>query len=247
MRFDGKVAVITGSGRGIGKVLAQNFADRGARVTVCDLIEENCLKTVAEINSSGGKAIGVAADITTFDGAKSVVEKAVEAFGTVDILVNNAGVMKDSSLRDMTEEDWDTVINACLKSTFLCSKFASQYMVQQKYGKIVNISSRAYLGNPGQANYSSAKAGIIGQTRALAKELGRYLINVNAVAPGLIETDGLRSHPKYEQLKIRQERENPIQRIGIPQDVANAVMFLASDYASYITGDVLHVSGGRFG
>jgi 3-oxoacyl-[acyl-carrier protein] reductase len=247
VQFDGKVVIVTGSGRGIGKTIAQKFAERGALVTVCDIMEENCRQTVQEINDKGGKAIAVVIDVSNSNGARQVVEQAVEAFGTVDILVNNVGTLKDMLIKDMTEEDWDLVINTCLKSTFLCSKYASTYMVKQRSGKIINMSSRAYLGNPGQANYSSAKAGIIGLTRALAKELGKYYINVNAVAPGLIETDGLRSHPKYEMIKERQQKDSPIPRIGYPEDVAGAVMFLASDYASYISGDVLHVSGGRFG
>jgi 3-oxoacyl-[acyl-carrier protein] reductase len=147
----------------------------------------------------------------------------------------------------MSEEDWDLIINSCLKSAFLCSKYASEYMVKQNSGKIINISSRAYLGNPGQANYSSAKSGIVGLTKALSKELGRYFINVNAVAPGLIETELLKSHPKYDLIKERQKKDSPIPRVGYPEDVAGVVLFLASDYSSYISGDVLHVSGGRFG
>lgn len=247
MRFEGKAAIVTGSGRGIGKAIAREFAGRGAAVTICDINEKTCEEAVREINNSGGRAVGVTANVSNTEGARLVVERTVEAFGTVDILVNNAGTLRDTLIRDMTEEDWDMVVDACLKSAFLCSKFASTYMVKQKSGKIVNISSRAYLGNPGQANYSSAKAGIVGLTKALAKELGKYFINVNAVAPGLIETELLKSHPKYEMIKERQIKDSPIKRVGYPEDVANVVLFLASDYAAYLTGDVLHVTGGRFG
>lgn len=247
MRFDGKAAIITGSGRGIGRAIAQRFVEKGAAVTVCDIDEQTCGETVRELKSGGGKVIGITADVSSSEGARRIVSGTAEAFGRVDILVNNAGIVKDCLIRDMTEEDWDRVINICLKGAFLCSKFASEYMVRQNAGKIVNISSRAYLGNPGQANYSSAKAGIVGLTRSLSKELGRYNINVNAVAPGLIETDLVKAHPKYELIKERQKKDTPIPRVGCPDDVAGAVLFLASDYAAYITGDVLHVTGGRFG
>ncbi|KJR99862.1 MAG: 3-oxoacyl-ACP reductase [Peptococcaceae bacterium BRH_c4a] len=247
MRFTDKVAVVTGSARGLGKVIAQSFAGEGAAVTICDLDEKACKEVAREIKNSGGRAIGVTADVSKPEDAEKIIEQTVGAFGRIDILVNNAGTLKDMPIQDMSEEIWDKVIDACLKGSFLCSKYASVHMIRRNYGKIVNISSRAYLGNPGQANYSAAKAGIVGLTRALAKELGKYYINVNAVAPGLIETDALKSHPKYEMIKERQKKDTPIRRIGIPEDVAGAVLFLSSDDASYITGDVLHVSGGRFG
>lgn len=247
MRFQGKVAVVTGSGKGIGKSIIRKMVQEGALVTVSDLNKEICEETALEINNSGGKAIAVEGDVSISVDASNIVEKTIEAYGKIDILVNNAGVLKDSRINDMKEEDWDKVIDVCLKGAFLCSKYASAYMVEQNYGKIINISSRAYLGNPGQANYSSAKAGIIGLTRSLAKELGKNNINVNAVAPGLIETDALKSHPKYKKIKDLQKKDTPIPRIGLPEDVANAVLFFASDEANYISGDILHVSGGRFG
>lgn len=247
MRFQEKVAIVTGSGKGIGKSIIQKLVSEGALVTVTDIDEKTCNETVREINSSGGQAIAVVADISKAEDAKKLVEKTIEAYGKIDILINNAGILKDKRIGDMEESDWDQVIDVCLKGAFLCSKYASTHMIEQEYGKIVNISSRAYLGNPGQANYSSAKAGILGLTKSLAKELGRKNINVNAVAPGLIETDALRNHPKYEEIKELQKKDTPIQRIGLPEDVANAVLFFASDDSSYISGDLLHVSGGRFG
>ncbi|MEH7308050.1 SDR family NAD(P)-dependent oxidoreductase [Neobacillus drentensis] len=247
MRFQGKVAIVTGSGKGIGKSIIQKLVQEGALVTVTDLNKETCEETTMEILHGGGKAIAVAGDVSKAEDARNIVEKTIEAYGKIDILVNNAGVLKDSRIKDMEEDDWDKVIDVCLKGAFLCSKYASSYMVEQNYGKIINISSRAYLGNPGQANYSSAKAGIVGLTRSLAKELGKNNVNVNAVAPGLIETDALKSHPKYEKIKELQKKDTPIQRIGLPEDVANAVLFFASDDAAYISGDILHVSGGRFG
>ena len=247
MRFKDKVVIVTGSGRGIGKVTAKKFSQEGASVAVCDILEESAKATDEEINIQGGRAIHVVADVSKEEDAKKIVAKTVESFGAVHILVNNAGFPKDALIKNMTEDDWDSVVDVCLKGAFLCSKYASAYMVKQSYGKIINISSRAHLGNPGQANYSSAKAGLIGLTKALAKELGRYFINVNVVAPGLTETEGLRSHPKYEMIKERAIKETPIPRVGQPEDIANAVMFLASDEASYITGEVLHVTGGRYG
>ena len=247
MRFQGKVAIVTGSGKGIGKAIVQKMAQEGALVTVTDLNKETCEETAMEINQSGGKAIAIEGDVSKSEDARRIVEETIETYGKVDILVNNAGIVKDIRIADMEEEDWDKVIDVCLKGAFLCSKYVSPYMMRQNYGKIINISSRAYLGNPGQANYSSAKAGVIGLTRSLAKELGKNNINVNAVAPGLIETDAVRNHPKYEKIKELQKKDTPIKRVGLPDDVANAVLFFASDDAAYISGDILHVSGGRFG
>ena len=247
MRFQGKVAIVTGSGKGIGKAIVQKMALEGAFVTVTDLNKETCEETAMEINQSGGKAIAIEGDVSKSEDARRIVEETIETYGKVDILVNNAGIVKDIRIADMEEEDWDKVIDVCLKGAFLCSKYVSPYMMRQNYGKIINISSRAYLGNPGQANYSSAKAGVIGLTRSLAKELGKNNINVNAVAPGLIETDAVRNHPKYEKIKELQKKDTPIKRVGLPDDVANAVLFFASDEAAYISGDILHVTGGRFG
>jgi len=247
MRFQGKVAIVTGSGKGIGKSIVSKLASEGALVTVTDINEETCIATANEIITNGGKAIAVVADISRAEDVSRIVNMTIETYGKVDILVNNAGILKDTRIGNMEEEDWDRVINVCLKGSFLCSKYASVDMIKNNYGKIINISSRAHLGNPGQANYSSAKAGIIGLTRSLAKELGRNNVNVNAVAPGLIETDALKNHPKYEKIKEIQKKDTPIQRIGMPDDVANAVLFFASDDSSYISGDVLHVTGGRFG
>jgi 3-oxoacyl-[acyl-carrier protein] reductase len=247
MRLSGKVAVITGAGRGIGRAVALAFAWEGAKVALCDLQSDACAETVDLITKSGGRAIGAQVDVTNAGQVKAFMEKAAGELGGIDILVNNAGVLKDGLITDMTEDDWDFVVDVCLKGSFLCAKYAVPYMIRKNYGRIVNLSSRAYLGNPGQANYSAAKAGVIGLTRALSKELGRYGITVNAVAPGLVETEMVASHPKYEKIRDLQIKQTPIPRIGNTDDVVKAVMFFASDESPYITGDILHVSGGRKG
>ncbi len=247
MRVEDKVAIVTGSGNGIGKEIAKKLANEGAKVVITDINSSFCTNTKEEILKNGGIAISCPADVSKKEEVIQVIQMTMNEYGKIDILVNNAGIVKDSKITDMSEEDWDSVINICLKGSFLFAKYASEQMIKESYGKIVNIASRAYLGNPGQANYSSAKSGVLGLTKSLAKELGKFNITVNAVAPGLIETDALKNHPKYEKIKDLQKRDTPIQRIGLPEDVANAVLFFVSDESSYISGDLLHVSGGRFG
>ena len=247
MRVKDKVAVVTGSGRGIGEATVRRLSEEGAKVVITDINEENAIKVANEIKAKGGQAIGVKSDVTKIDEVEALMKKAVEEFGKLDILVNNAGFNRDMLIKDMTEKDWDDVLDTDLKGAFLCAKFATKYMVEQKYGKVVNISSRAWHGNPGQANYSSAKAGIIGLTKSMAWEFGRYNINVNAIAPGIIATELMKGHPKFEMIKERQLANMPIKRLGEPIDVANTILFLVSDEASFISGEVIHVSGGRFG
>ncbi len=246
MELDGRVAIVTGAGLGIGRATALKLANDGAKVVVNDVVSENGSKTVELIRSSGGDAIFVQADISKWSEAERMIAETVKAFGTLDILVNNAGITRDKLLRDMEEEDWDKVLNINLKGAFNCCKFAVPHMVENNYGKIVNLSSRAHLGNPGQANYSSSKAGIIGLTKSLALELGRFNINVNAVAPGMVDTEGVRSHPKYEMIVERALKITPLRRIGKPEEIANVIHFLVTDAASYITGEVIHVTGGRY-
>ena len=247
MRVKDKVAVVTGSGRGIGEATVRRLSEEGAKVVITDINEENAIKVANEIKAKGGQAIGVKSDVTKIDEVDALMKKAVEEFGKLDILVNNAGFNRDMLIKDMTEKDWDDVLDTDLKGAFLCAKFATKYMVEQKYGKVVNISSRAWHGNPGQANYSSAKAGIIGLTKSMAWEFGRFNINVNAIAPGIIATELMKGHPKFEMIKERQLANMPIKRLGEPIDVANTILFLVSDEASFISGEVIHVSGGRFG
>ena len=247
MRVKDRVAVVTGSGRGIGETTVHRLSEEGAMVVVTDINEKGAIKVANDIKARGGKAVAVKTDITKIAEVEALMEMAVKEFGRLDILVNNAGFNRDMLVKDMTEKDWDDVIDTDLKGAFLCAKFATKYMVEQKYGKVVNISSRAWHGNPGQANYSSAKAGIIGLTKSMAWEFGRFNINVNAIAPGIIATELMKGHPKFEMIKERQLANMPIKRLGEPIDVANTILFLVSDEASFISGEVIHVSGGRFG
>lgn len=246
MRVKDKVAVVTGAGRGLGEAAAVRLAEEGAKVVASDVDEAGARQTAEKIQATGRESIAVKTDVSLRQDAESLMEAAIKAFGRIDILINNAGITRDTSIRKMTEEDWDQVLNINLKGSFNCAQFAARQMIEQKYGKIINISSRAYLGNPGQANYSSSKAGILGLTRSLALELGRYNINVNAIAPGMIRTPGVTSLGHFEKIVERAIQSTPLGRIGEPIDVAHVVLFLASDESCYITGDVIHVTGGRY-
>lgn len=246
MNLAGKVAIITGGGSGLGRAIAYRLAENGAKIVVNDVIEEQGNFTVGNIKSKNGEAVFSQTDISKWDEARDLIETAKDTFGKIDILVNNAGITRDMLVKDMQEDDWDMVLDINLKGAFNCCKFATPYMVEQKYGKIVNLSSRAHLGNPGQANYSASKAGIIGLTRSLALEFGRYNINVNAIAPGMINTEGVKALKKYDMVVERALKNTPLKRIGEPEDVANLIHFLVSDYSSYITGEIVHITGGRY-
>ena len=246
MELKDKVAIVTGAGCGIGRAIALKLAADGAKVVVNDVVSERATTTVEAIRASQGEAIFVQADVSLWEGARQMVAECIASYGTIDILVNNAGITRDKLLKDMEEEDWDRVLNINLKGAFNCCKFAVPYMVGKSYGKIVNLSSRAHLGNPGQANYSSSKAGIVGLTRSLALELGRYNVNVNAIAPGMVDTEGVRNHPKYEMVVERALKMTPLGRLGQPADIANLVHFLVTDSSSYITGELIHITGGRY-
>ncbi|MDQ0188940.1 beta-ketoacyl-ACP reductase [Alicyclobacillus cycloheptanicus] len=248
-RLDNRVAMVTGAARGIGAATAKKLAQEGAKVAVIDLKEEFTKDTVAAIEAAGGKAIGIGANVADAAQVNAAVEKIVAEFGRLDILVNNAGLIRDNLLFKMTEDDWDTVMNVHLKGSFLCSKAAQKYMVEQKYGKIVNTSSTSALGNRGQANYSAAKAGLQGFTKTLAIELGQFNINVNAVAPGFIDTEMTKATAERmgldpEQFKAAAAQRIAIKRVGKPEDVANVVAFLVSDEASYVSGQVIYIHGG---
>ncbi|WP_326685703.1 MULTISPECIES: 3-oxoacyl-ACP reductase FabG [unclassified Streptomyces] len=242
-----KTAIITGSARGLGAATARRLAQEGARVVVTDIDGEGAEATAKELAGLGHRAIAVRADITSGTDVDALMAAAAEEFGGVHILVNNAGFPRDTLLTKMTDTDWDTVIEVILKGSFLVTRAVMPRLIEQRWGRVVNISSRSYLGNPGQANYSSAKAGIVGFTRALAAEQGRYGITVNAVAPGFMETEAVRSLGHYEKIREKAVAAQPLRRTGQPSDIADAVAFLTSERASFITGETLHVTGGRFG
>lgn len=244
MKLEGKKALVTGASRGIGRAIALALAAEGADVVINYAGNEAAAKAVAqEVEALGRKALVVQADISSNAAATNLVEQAVKAFGRLDILVNNAGITRDGLLMRMKEEDWDAVLTTNLKGVFNCTKAAVKYMMKQRSGHIVSISSVVGItGNAGQANYAAAKAGVIGFTKAVAKEVASRGINVNAVAPGFIKTD--MTKVLSEKVVAGMESTIPLRRLGEPTDIAKAVVFLASDDANYITGQTLHVDGG---
>ncbi|MDE5945412.1 MAG: 3-oxoacyl-[acyl-carrier-protein] reductase [Rikenella sp.] len=242
--LEGKVAVITGAARGIGKAIALKFAGEGADIAFTDLNEdENFRDTEKEIAALGVKAKGYASNAADFEQAAKTIEQVVKDFGRVDILVNNAGITRDGLLMRMTEQQWDMVINVNLKSAFNLTKAVIPFMMKQRSGAIVNMSSVVGVsGNAGQANYSASKAGMIGLTKSTAKELGSRGIRCNAIAPGFIITDMTGALP--EDVRKDWESKIPLKRGGTPDDVANVCLFLASDLAGYVSGQVVHCCGG---
>jgi 3-oxoacyl-[acyl-carrier protein] reductase len=246
-RYAGRVAVVTGSARGIGAATARRFAEEGAAVAVLDLDQDAAATTAAGLGASA--AIGLACDVSDAASVETAVGAVVERLGRIDVLVNNAGVTRDNLLFKMTEEDWDAVMGVHLKGSFLMSRAVQKHMVAAKYGKIINLSSVSALGNRGQANYSAAKMGLQGFTRTLAIELGPFGINVNAIAPGFIVTDMTDATARRVGMEPEAYREaaaaaTPVRRVGHPEDIAATAAFLCSDEASFITGQTLYVDGG---
>lgn len=242
--LEGRVAVVTGASRGIGREVALTLAKYGADVVVnYNGSEEKAKEVVAEIETLGRKAIAIKASVSNMDEVSQMIDETVEKFGKIDILVNNAGITKDNLVLKMTEDDFDAVIDTNLKGTFLCMKQVYRLMMKQRYGRIINMSSVIGVsGNAGQVNYAASKAGVIGMTKSLARELGTRGVTVNAIAPGFIETE--MTDVLSDKVKQEIEGQIPLKRMGQVQDVAEAVAFLASDKAAYITGQVLHVDGG---
>ncbi|HJQ43323.1 MAG TPA: 3-oxoacyl-ACP reductase FabG [Jatrophihabitantaceae bacterium] len=247
---DGRVALVTGAAQGIGAEIAKRLAAGGAKIGVLDLDQSSAQATVDEITAAGGAAIALGADVSKRDQVQAAVDTLVGEFGGLQILVNNAGVLRDNLLFKMSDDDWTLVMEVHLRGAFLCSQIAQKHMVDAKYGRIVSMSSTSALGNRGQANYSTAKAGLQGLTKTLAIELGPFGVTANAIAPGFIETAMTKATAERIGMTIEQMREGaeatlPVRRGGVPADVANAVMFFASEESGYVTGQVIYVDGGR--
>ncbi|TVY02420.1 3-oxoacyl-ACP reductase FabG [Paenibacillus cremeus] len=242
IELDGKIAIVTGSGRGIGKAIAAKLAQLGAAVTICDISEEIASATATELTQQGYLADYAVIDVADTDAARKLIETTIEKHGKLDILVNNAGINRDAMLHKMEHKQWDDVISVNLTGTYNTMQPASIKMREQKSGRIINISSASWLGNIGQANYAASKAGVVGLTKTAARELAKYNVTVNAICPGFIETDMTRGVPeKVWDLMIS---KIPMGRAGNPEDVANLIAFLASDAASYLTGEVINIGGG---
>ena len=245
LKLKDRVALVTGGAQGIGKAVALLLARNGADVVISDINLEKAEETAKEIETIGRKASAIKVDVANLDQVESMVETILQQFGHVDILINNAGITRDKLILRMTEEEWDAVLNINLKGTFNCTKAVVRHMSKQRRGKIVSIASVVgEMGNAGQANYAASKAGVIGFTKTIAREFAQRGINVNAIAPGYIETPMTEALP--EKAKEELKRMIPMERLGKPEDVAEAVLFLVSEASSYITGQVLNVNGGIY-
>ncbi len=245
LKLTGRVALVTGAAQGIGKAVALLLARNGADMVVSDINLEKAEETANEIDSIGRKALAVKVDVANWNDVERMVEVILEKFAKIDILVNNAGITRDKLILRMTEEDWDAVLNVNLKGTFHCTKAVVRHMAKQRSGKIVNIASVVgEMGNAGQANYSASKAGVIGLTKTIAREFAQRGININAIAPGYIETPMTEVLP--EKAKEELKKLIPMERLGKPEDVAEAVLFFVSEESNYITGQVLNVNGGIY-
>lgn len=249
-QFEGKVALITGAARGIGYASAEKFAEGGADIALCDMDADAATQAASTLAKDFGvRAIGIGCDVTDEQQVDAMFQHVQEALGGLDILVNNAGVTRDNLLFKMSVDDWDTVMGVHLRGTFLCTRAAQKHMVDQRSGKIVNLSSTSALGNRGQANYSSAKAGLQAFTRTAAIELGPFNINVNAVAPGFVDTEMTRKTAERrgidpEEYKLMRAKNIPLGRVGVPRDIANVIAFLCSEDAAFVSGQIIYVKGG---
>ncbi|MEK9728255.1 MAG: 3-oxoacyl-[acyl-carrier-protein] reductase [Candidatus Margulisiibacteriota bacterium] len=246
MKFKDQIVVVTGASRGIGLAIAKSFAEQGATLAICSTNDEKASATAAEIaNEYGVSAYGKGVDISSFDSTAEFIKSVVDTYGKIDVLINNAGITRDNLLLRMDENEWSQVIETNLNSIFNTTKSAIKFMLKKKYGRIINVSSVVGLmGNPGQSNYAASKAGMIAFTKSIAKEYGKKNITINAIAPGFIQTDMIETLPKDYLDNII--GNIPMSRLGMPEDVSRACQFLASDDASYITGQVLSIDGGLY-
>lgn len=247
--FTGRTALVTGGSRGIGKAIAERFAEEGAKVAIIDVNGQALSETAAELREKGYPVYTKVASVTDREQIEQAVQEIVETFGTIDILVNNAGVIRDNMLFKMTDDDWETVMDVHLKGAFYATRAVQQYMVKNQYGRIINISSTSALGNRGQANYATAKAGLQGFTKTLALELGKFGITANAVAPGFIETEMTRMTAErmgipFENFVKDRISKIPVARTGKPEDIANTVAFFADERSGFVSGQVIYVAGG---
>ena len=240
-----QVVVITGAGRGIGREAALTFAAEGAKVAAWDKDIELAREVEAEIAKSGGSAMALGGSVGIRKDVDTAIGKVLQAWGRIDVLVNNAAFGDDAPLTEMTDEQWDRVLNVCLTAPFYCARAVAPAMIAQKYGRIINIASRAHLGEINKANYCAAKAGVLGLSRALAVELGVHDITVNTIAPGIVRTERVLAQPGYEGLNERAQQRQLIKRSAHPSDIVNGMLFFASRTSSFITGDLLYVTGGR--
>ncbi|MCX2929883.1 3-oxoacyl-ACP reductase FabG [Mycobacterium sp. CVI_P3] len=247
-----RVAVVSGGARGIGAAIAKRLAVDGYSVGVLDLDEGQCAQTVADIEHRGGRACALGADVADQDSVGSAVDRLVGSLGPPTVVVNNAGITRDALLHKMTEDNWDDVIRVHLRGAFVLTRAVRPHMVDAKWGRVINMSSTSALGNNGQSNYSAAKAGLQGFTRTLAIELGRFGITVNAVAPGFIttrmtEATAQRLGMSFEEFKTKAAEQIPVRRVGVPEDIAHTVSFLASEGAGFVSGQIVYVAGGPRG
>ncbi|MEU5852752.1 3-oxoacyl-ACP reductase FabG [Saccharopolyspora shandongensis] len=246
---DSRVAIVTGAARGIGAATAKRLAEDGFAVAVIDLDEKQCADTVSAIESGGGKALAVGCDVSDAAQVQAAVDRIAAELGGPTVLVNNAGVIRDNMLFKMSEDDWDMVMNVHLRGAFLMSRAVQKHMVEAKWGRIVNLSSTSALGNRGQANYSTAKAGLQGLTKTLAIELGKFGVTANAIAPGFIATDMTKATAErvgmdFEDFTKAAASQIPVARVGQPDDIANTVSFFADDRSGFVSGQVIYVAGG---
>ena len=241
-----RVAIITGSGRGIGAETARLLAEEGARIVITDLDGESAGATAAKLRSDGFDAVAAPSNVLSGDDAKRIAALAMETWGRIDILVNNAALARDKSILKMEESDFDVVINTTLKGAFNFCRAVLPHMYERKWGRIINLSSRSMFGNPGQTNHAAAKAGIVGFTRSLSLEQAKNGVTVNALAPGFVVTEGAKALPGFEELAKVAREKNPVGFLGEPKDIASVIAFLASDHARYITGTTVFVTGGRY-